>query len=148
MKSEYSSELKPEWALVHLFIKSLFSCNICSSDVPLYLCVFSLFSFARHKMISRLQDMMKSHCAEAMSVMTAATQNTAGNASTHERHDSVRIILHFLLLLVIASSSHARITFKRHDWQHDNDLVLNNIFHRIYLYIATSYPLVCYKLFQ
>ena len=66
--------------------------------ILLYLCMFLLFSFARHKMISRLQEMMQSHCAEAMSVLTATTQNTVGNASTHERHESVRIILNFLLL--------------------------------------------------
>ena len=64
----------------------------------LYFCMFLLFSFARHKMISRLQEMVQSHCAEAMSVLTATTQNTVGNASTHERHESVRIILNFLLL--------------------------------------------------
>ena len=38
--------------------------------------------------------MMQSHCAEAMSVLTAKTENTVGTAGTNERYDSVRIIIY------------------------------------------------------
>lgn len=51
-----------------------------------------IFSCARHKMITQLQKMMQSHCAEAMSVLTATTENTVGTVGTNGRHDSVRII--------------------------------------------------------
>ncbi|CAB4010541.1 Hypothetical predicted protein, partial [Paramuricea clavata] len=42
----------------------------------------------KHKMITRLQKMMQSHCAEAMSVLTAPTENTVGTVGTNGRHDS------------------------------------------------------------
>ena len=41
----------------------------------------------KHKIISRLQKMMQSHCAEAMSVLSATTENTVMTAGTNERHD-------------------------------------------------------------
>ena len=53
-------------------------------------------SFARHKMISRLQEMMQSHCAEAMSVLTATTENSVVNAS---KHNSVRNCFTYVILL-------------------------------------------------
>jgi hypothetical protein len=42
-------------------------------------------------MITRLQKMMQSHCAEAMSVLSATTENTVSHAATNERYDLVKI---------------------------------------------------------
>ena len=43
-------------------------------------------------MIIRLQKMMQSHCAEAMSVLTATTEGRT--IASDERHDSVRSLKH------------------------------------------------------
>ena len=59
-------------------------------------------------MISRLQKMMQSHCAEAMSVLSATTESTIATAGTSERQDLVRIntwktLMHIFIPSIIHS---------------------------------------------
>lgn len=71
----------------------------------------SIYIFARHKLITRLQKMVQSHFAEAMSLLTATTENsTVGTIGAFNELDSVcrtvkKVVNHKDICLLLLNNS-------------------------------------------